>query len=193
MTRFFFALIMLCCFAMPLCAQTGREIEVGNVKVVIPDVMVVDHEGRRQRLYSDMIEGRVVLVHFFYTRCTYTCSLQGQDLRELQTLLGKRVGREVFLISISMDPGNDRPRQLNRWAKNFGVKPGWKLVSGESIEIKRFLKVLTGNSGPVEMHAAPVFIGNDKTRVWAAVDGLSGAGNLARAIEHFLSASAAPK
>lgn len=161
----------------------SREIEIAGITALIPDVVVVDHEGRRRRLYSDMIKDKVVLMHFFYTRCSYMCSLQGQDLNSVQNLLGSRQGRDVFLISISMDPGHDNPRQLRRWAKIFGVKRGWSLVSGNSVEIRKLLKTLTGNSGPVEMHAAPVFIGDDKARIWTALDGLSGAGNLTKAIE----------
>lgn len=152
----------------------GRLIEVDNVQVLIPDIQLLNHRGQPVRLYTDLIKGKVVLLSFFYTSCINVCLMQGDNLSRIQKLLGARLGKDVFFVSISMDPQTDTPRKLKYWAGAFGVKEGWTLVTGNNPEMNQLLKTLTGNGpGPKEMHASLMFIGNDKTGAWKTVYGLS--------------------
>lgn len=155
--------------------RRDRLIQIGKSQVLIPDVVVLNEQGKRVRLYTDLIKDKVVLFNFFYTTCSYVCQMQGSDLSEVQARLGKRLGKEVFLISISMDPANDTPERLRHWARALGVKPGWTLVTSTSAEIKTMLKTFTGNDpGPRERHYSVVFIGDDKSGKWISADGLAG-------------------
>jgi protein SCO1/2 len=107
--------------------------------------------------------------------------MQGENLSKVQARLGARLGKDVFLISVSMDPQTDTPKKLSYWGKAFGAGPGWTLVSSKTPEINRLLKAFTGNSpGPQEMHASLVFIGNDRTGAWMTVEGLQDAASLAK-------------
>jgi cytochrome oxidase Cu insertion factor (SCO1/SenC/PrrC family) len=153
---------------------SGGLINIGQTQATIPDVKVFNEEGKQVRFYSDLVKNKVVLLNFFYTSCTFICEMQGENLRQLRDKLGARLGREVFLISVSMDPERDTPQKLKYWARAFGVKPGWTLVSSNNVAMSRMLKILTGeNPGSKEMHSSAVFIGNDKTGVWLSTDGLS--------------------
>jgi protein SCO1/2 len=96
----------------------------------IPDVEVVDQEGRKLRFYTDLVRGKTVVVNAVYTRCTNVCPLLGHAFRDLQTALGDRQGRDVHLISISRDPENDTPEDLAAWRRRFEGKPGWTFVNG---------------------------------------------------------------
>src|SRR6476646_3124738 len=76
-------------------AQTrGVDVEVqGFGKMTIPDIPVRDQEERKLRFYSDLIQDKVIVLSFFYTNCTYACTLQGRTFSRLQSLLGERLGK----------------------------------------------------------------------------------------------------
>lgn len=169
--------------AAPVTAE-GRVIEVGGAKALIPDAEVFDHSGKRVRLYSDLIKGKVVLLSFFFTDCTNICHTQGYDLSRMQAQLGKRLGKDVWLVSISMNPAHDTPQKLKHWAQVFGVKPGWTLVAGNGEEMRKMIRDFTGNEpGAREVHVASVFIGDDRTGAWVSADGLTGPEELIKVID----------
>lgn len=56
--------------------------------------------------------------------------LETARLRQVQKLLGDRVGKDIFFYSISIDPYNDTPTTLKRYAEKFGIGPGWTLLTG---------------------------------------------------------------
>jgi protein SCO1/2 len=152
----------------------GRLIEIAGARALIPDAKVVDQSGREARLYTDLIKDRVVLLSFFYTTCAYVCPAQGSVLAKTQDLLGPRLGQDVALISITMDPARDTPQRLGDWARAFSARPGWTLVGGDTPELRAMIEAFTGNRpGPKETHFTFVFIGNDRTGAWVAADGES--------------------
>ncbi len=148
------------------------EVEIGGVgKVQFPDLVLRDHEGRKVRFYSDLIKDKVVVLSFFYTSCAYTCSIQGKNLSSLQSLLGDRLGKSVFLISVTTDPAKDTPTQLKAWGKRFDVHPGWSLVTGDVSDMNKLLLPFTGNSAGQGTHLPTTFIINGKTGVWTSAAG----------------------
>src|SRR5690242_2421588 len=92
----------------------------------LPDVTVVDQEGRSYRFYDDLIRGRVVTLNFFFTSCGETCPLVTQNLAQLQDLLGPRCGRDVSMYSLTLQPEVDTPEVLRGYAEMYGVRPGWR-------------------------------------------------------------------
>jgi protein SCO1/2 len=108
------------------------------------NVALTTHEGREVRFYDDLIKGKTVFLNFFYTVCTAEaiCPLGTANLVEVQKLLGPRVGKEIFLYSITLDPVNDTPGILKNYAKAFGVKPGWTFLTGEKEDIERLRRNL---------------------------------------------------
>ena len=164
----------------------SREVEVeiqGFGKVSIPDIVVQDQDGRKFRFYSDLVKDKVVVLSFFYTSCTYACTLQGRTFAKLQSLLGERLGKAVFLISVSMDPANDNPQQLKAWARRYGVQSGWTLVTGEPAEMNKLLVPFTARAGGGGMHLPVTFIGNDKQRVWTGAVGQFAPGDLLKVVD----------
>jgi cytochrome oxidase Cu insertion factor (SCO1/SenC/PrrC family) len=162
---------------------TGKLIKIDNTQVQLPDVKVFTQSGEQVNFYTDLIKDKVVLLSFFFSSCTYVCVMQGANLSKVQALLGERLGKDVFLISISMDPEKDTPQKLKYWSRSFGAKSGWTIVSSNTPEMNRMLKAFTGyNPGPKDMHMSLVFIGNDKTGAWMTTDGLTDPGDLATLI-----------
>lgn len=126
------------------------------------------------RFYTDMIKGKVVVLSFLYTTCTFVCDAQGRNLAKLQTRLGDRLGRDVFLISVTRDPATDTPQVLGRWATAHGVRGGWSLLTGDARDVSRLIaRFLSDTIGPTESHSAIVYVGNEATGTWLTASGLA--------------------
>jgi cytochrome oxidase Cu insertion factor (SCO1/SenC/PrrC family) len=130
-------------------------------KVRIPDVTVLDQSGKEIRFYSDLVKGKVVAINFFFTSCKAACPLLGAGFAKFQERLGDRLGSEVSLISVSVDPLVDRPERLTEWAGRFGARPGWTLVTsaeGRKADLDNLLKALQVYSPEKTDHAQSVLV-----------------------------------
>src|SRR5688572_32895310 len=88
----FASTIMVMILSAVSCGVT--EVRAQQVsRASIPDVLVQDHQGRKVRFYSDLIKDKVVVLNFFYTSCTYTCTMQGRTFSKLRSE-ERRVGKE---------------------------------------------------------------------------------------------------
>ena len=152
-------LLLLCLMALAVgvSAQTREKVS----KFVIPDVNVVDQNGRQRKFYSELVKDKVVIVNFVFTTCTAVCPRSGANFRKLQSLLGERLGKEVFLISVSTDPETDTPKKLKSWGAQFSAKKGWTLVTGKKEQITPLLLALTGDGPNKGYHEPAIFIIND--------------------------------
>ena len=92
----------------------------------------------------------------------------------LQQRLGGRLGRDAFIVSVTVDPQTDTAERLRAWAARYGRRPGWTLVTGPAREMTRLLAAFTGQkAGPQEVHSGQIFIANDRTGRWTYVDELA--------------------
>jgi protein SCO1/2 len=157
-----------------------------NALPPIPDVEAVDQTGRRLHVYSDLIQGKQVIVNFIFTSCTYICPLQGANFARLQAALGDRLGKDVSLVSISVDPQTDTPQRLKSWGERFGLKPGWTLVTGKPAEMDKLLRALTGDAAGVREHSSIAFIGNYDRGVWIRADALDNPTRLIKTLDDAL-------
>jgi protein SCO1/2 len=161
----------------PEAAEAGAGASAPALSVFgrpIPDLNLTDQNGRRVRLYTDLMKGKVVVLSFFYTTCALVCDVQGRNLARLQAGLGGRLGKDVYLISVSRDPATDTPARLGAWAKEHGVRSGWSLVTGDVKEVGGLVaRFLSDTVGPVESHSATVYVVNDRTGTWLASNGLA--------------------
>jgi protein SCO1/2 len=159
-------------------AETTKE-----VSVRVPDVEVMDETGRRLHFYSDLVRGRTVAINFIFTTCTTICPPMGATFARVQSLAAERAGRDVQLISVSVDPVTDTPERLKAWGAKFKARPGWTFVTGQLPQINELLKALGGFSGRREDHSPVVLIGNDATGTWTRANGLASPAKLLEAIE----------
>jgi len=140
----------------------------------LPDVPVVDQDGRAMRFRSELLKDRTVAVNFVFTTCTTVCPALTTTMRAIQRELGERVGQDVWLISVSVDPTVDRPERLRAFANGFGAGPGWTFLTGEPADIDRLLKAF-GSAGGISAHATTMLIGNAHSGRWVRTSGLASA------------------
>ncbi len=108
----------------------AEEARCGLPEGAFPDVVVHTHDGRRARFWSDLVRGRTVLLHVFSLRGEAEYPVAA-NLARVQALLGGRLGRDVFLYSLTTDPEHDTPAALRRFAEEHGAGPGWVFLTGE--------------------------------------------------------------
>jgi len=99
------------------------------------DLELVTHEGKKVRFYTDMLKDKVVLISTYYLNCGAACPIQNVVLSRLQTLLGSRFGKEIFIVSVSVDPENDKWEQVREYAKVWDAKKGWTFLTGKKVNM----------------------------------------------------------
>ncbi|MGH9194582.1 MAG: SCO family protein [Acidimicrobiia bacterium] len=127
---------------------------------------MLDQDGRSLFFYTDLVRGKVVAINFIYTTCRISCSAQGRTFSNLQTLLGDRLGNNVYLISVTTDPEMDTPARLRTWGEQFGRRPGWTLVTGTRANIHTLLRGLTGSTLRQQRDSPTVLFRHDLRGIW---------------------------
>jgi cytochrome oxidase Cu insertion factor (SCO1/SenC/PrrC family) len=139
----------------------------------VPDTTVFDQHGKRLHFYSDLVKGKTVAISFVFTTCNGVCPTLSAKFRQVQQELGERVGRDIQLISISVDPTTDVPERLNAYAEKFHAGPGWTFITGSKPEIDELLRSLGAFAADKNKHPQTILIGNDATGYWTRTLGLS--------------------
>ena len=131
-----------------------------------PNVTLLTQDNQPVRFYDDMLKGKVVVISFMFTTCNSLCPMTTAHLASVQEQLGDRLGRDVFIISISVDPANDTPAALKKFAESYKAKPGWYFLTGEKENV-RMVRTKLGINGEDKMqHTGMVILGNEATGQW---------------------------
>jgi cytochrome oxidase Cu insertion factor (SCO1/SenC/PrrC family) len=157
--------------------------EESAVKMSIPDLPLLNQDGKQIHFYRDLIKGKVVAINFIFTTCTTICPPMAATFSKIQNQLGDRLGKDVYLISISVDPAVDTPQRLKAWGAKFDAKPGWTFVTGNKPEMDQLLKSLSGYSARKEDHSPTILIGDDAKGMWTRANGLAKPALLVQLIE----------
>lgn len=171
---------------MPGSDSKRRSARAAPVQAV-PNVVLRTHDGKRVRLDDDLIKGRFALINFFYTRCTGVCGMATAKLRQVQDAFGERLGRDVVMISVTIDPEGDTPAVLQDYATRHGIRAGWFLVTGERGQIT-LLRDRLGlrDPGDTATHTQLVVYGNAATGQWAATPVLANPQSLLRNVNRLM-------
>ncbi|MEQ8766926.1 MAG: SCO family protein [Planctomycetota bacterium] len=154
-------------------AAAAAPMREERIETDIPDVELVDQHGRTHRFYSDLIQGKLVLMNAIYTSCAGTCPMQTSIFSSVQKHLGDRVGQDVQMISVSLDPLNDKPSRLKMFAEKYGAKPGWIFLTGDKEDVRIALEAMDLYAPNPEDHTPICALGNDDTGVWMKLINLS--------------------
>jgi len=176
MRRFLIALLLL---ALPAAASdlasAGRN--------YFTDVELTNQNGQTMRLYSDLIAGKTVVINSFFTSCVGVCPIMAGTFKRIQTVLGDHMGKDLILISVSVDPETDTPARLREYAKSMSAKPGWYFITGKKENVDEALHKLGLLVDAKESHKAVVIIGNEPKGVWKKAFGLASSEDIVKMVE----------
>jgi protein SCO1/2 len=186
--RFFLgtAAAALAPFALSISGNAGKLPQDGVAWFT--NVRVVNQDGRTLRFYDDVMKGKILLINFFFTSCDDVCPLATENLVRVQELLGDRVGKDIFFVSISLQPEHDTPEIMAAYAKEHGVGPGWVFLTGQKddIELLRhrlgFWDIDPAVDADPEQHLGTVRIANEPMHRWAMSPSLLNPPALVRAV-----------
>jgi len=135
------------------------------------ELPLLTQDGKEVRFYTDMLKGKIVLISFIYTNCTEICPILMPNLVRIQELLGERSGRDVSLISISVDPVDDTPEVLKTYGEKYGAKPGWTFLTGKKENVDWVVHKLGQYTEDFEDHSMLFLLGDVKNARWAKMRG----------------------
>lgn len=145
-------------------ANSGRVAD--SVSLNFPDTPVIDQSGKSVRLKSDVLGDRLVVMDFVYTSCTTVCPVVSAVLAQVQEKLGARLGRDVQLVSVTVDPQRDTPARLKTYATKHGARAGWTWITGSPASITEVLKSAGTYTPNFENHPVVILVGDPRTGQW---------------------------
>ncbi|HEU4871101.1 MAG TPA: SCO family protein [Pyrinomonadaceae bacterium] len=147
------------------------------------DVELTNQDGKKVRFYSDVLKGKTVVVNAFFTTCTSVCPPMNRNMEKIQEALGDRVGRDVFLVSITVDPENDTPARMKEYAKKFHAGAGWTFLTGKKENLDWALYKLGQYVENKDDHTTVFIIGNEPTGLWKKAFGMANVAELVQVVE----------
>ena len=147
------------------------------------DVELLDQDGRKLRFYNDVLKGKVVVINTFFTTCKSICPPLNRNFQKIQEALGDRLGKDVVLISITVDPVTDTPTRLKEYAGLFKAQPGWLFLTGKKENVDWALYKLGQYVEAKDDHTSIIIIGNEPKGLWKKAMGLAAADELIKIVE----------
>jgi protein SCO1/2 len=168
-------------------AQTPSTPADSPAKNYFTDVVLINQNGQKVRFYSDLLQGKVVIINSFFATCAGSCLPLTRNLEKLQQALGDRMGKEVHILSISVDPTVDTPTNLKAYAKKLNAGPGWHFLTGDKENVDLALKKIGHFVDSKESHLNIFIIANERTGLWKKAFGLAKSEELLKVVDSVLS------
>lgn len=154
-------------------AAKEKRIEARPAPVKLLDLPLLDQDGKTVRFRTDVVGDRIVVLDTFFTTCGLICPILGAIFMDLQDKVGDRLGRDVVLVSISVDPLTDIPPRLKRYASQWEARPGWVFLTGEKPDVDQVLTGLGLYSADFADHPSAFLVGDGKTGEWTRFYGFA--------------------
>jgi protein SCO1/2 len=146
-----------------------EKLRIGDA---LPDFRLTDERGEAVRLAD--LHGKVVAIDFLYTRCPLpdVCPRLAASFAALQRRFRERLGKDLVLLSVTVDPDYDTPPVLADYSKRWGADPrGWRFLTGDVADLAAALgEVYWTDEGSIGHNSVTSIIGRDG-RLAATVDG----------------------
>jgi protein SCO1/2 len=173
--------------------QAGQQAQQTVAQKYFTDVVLLDQEGRKVRFYTDVLRGKTVVINAFFTTCTSVCPPMNRNMEKIQAALGDRVGKDVFLVSISVDPETDTPERLKEYAAKFHAGPGWLFLTGKKANVDWALFKVGQYVETKDDHTTVIIVGNEATGLWKKAFGMAKAAELVQIVESVVNDKGEPK
>lgn len=173
---FFFVTFLLFCGFVQAQEKTAAE-------KYFSDVELINQDGQKMRFYSDVLKNKVVIINTFFTTCTSVCPPMNRNFERVQEALGDRLGKDAFLVSITVDPETDTPPRLKEYSRRFHAREGWIFLTGKKENVEWALYKLGQYVEKKDDHTTIVIIGNEPKGLWKKAFGLAKPDELMKIID----------
>ena len=177
--------------AKPPDKPTAAQSASASAQNYFTDVLLVNQDGEKMRFYTDLLQGKTVIINSFFATCQGSCLPITRNLEKVQEALGDRLGKDARIISISVDPTVDTPAELKAFGKKFHARPGWYFLTGSKENVEFVLKKIGQFVTDKQDHYNIIIVGNDRTGLWKKAFGLAKSDALVEVVESVLNDSGA--
>lgn len=178
--------------AAPTAAPARPSASERSAKDYQPNLALVSHEGRTVRFYDDVLKDRIVLLNTMFTTCAGICPPITGNLLAVQKALAPYLGKQVIMVSITVDPKTDTPKVLARYVERFRVGPGWLFLTGKPDVVDAVLAKLGDADPDKNRHSGMLLIGDEARHSWRKVPAMSPPADIATLVEKLLTQPPTP-
>ena len=171
--------------------QAGAQPALSASNKYFTDVLLLDQDGKSHRLYTDLMKDRIIIVNAMFTTCTSVCPPMNHNMEMIQERLGDRLGKDVVMLSFTVDPVTDTPPVMKAYAAKFHARPGWYFLTGKKENLDFALRKFGQVIQKPDDHSTIIIIGNDRTGLWKKAFGMAKTGALIEVVETVLNDTAA--
>ncbi|GAW33302.1 hypothetical protein RA2_00338 [Roseovarius sp. A-2] len=139
-----------------------------NARDSFPNVMMVNQDGLGMAFYEGFIENKVVMMHFMSLRDEQHLPIT-RNMAKVVHELGDKVGRDVFVYSITRDPEHDTPSRMAAYARELNAPEGWHFLTGtpqHCADLAFRMYRMSHATLPGKRKIDVVFYGNGKAGLW---------------------------
>lgn len=144
-----------------------------SVQVKYDDTVLLDQNGKKVKLKSEVFGDRLVVIDFAYTSCTTICPVLTALMAKVQDQLGGRVGTDVRLVTISVDPARDTPARMKEYAAKYKANRDWTWLTGPTGTVNDVLKGFGAYAPNFEDHPPLVLVGDPRSGQWTRFFGFA--------------------
>ncbi|MHC4088778.1 MAG: SCO family protein [Planctomycetota bacterium] len=159
-----------------------------TVDVTLFDESLRDQDGRNVKFVSDVIADRIVIMNFIYTTCTTACPVLSAIFQRVQAKLGSKLGKDVVIVSVSVDPNTDTPRRLKAYAKKLKARSGWIFLTGGEHVVDKVLEGLGAYSQDFTAHPNMTLIGDGRAEEWTRMYGFANPNHILAQVDQLVAA-----
>lgn len=152
---------------------SGQDVNI--VKLQVPDLELLNQDGEKGRFISDFIGDKQVALTFVFTSCTTICPVIDGIFLNLQDQVADRLGKDVSLLTLTVDAARDIPERLKYHTDRIGAKPGWNYLTGELETVKTILQALEVYTPDINNHPPVVFVIDGRHNNWRRLNGFPSA------------------
>jgi len=122
--------------------KTAQIFEGGRIVMfeeTPPAINLIDQDGKR--VTNEDLKGKVTLINFIYTRCDESCPVMVHKFMDIAKEMKDELGKNLQLVSITMDPEHDSPEILKSYAKKIDVDTtSWSFLTEKKDIVDKVLK-----------------------------------------------------
>ena len=141
----------------------------------VPEFRLTDQNLAKVSL--SQFRGKIVAMTFVYTRCPLPdyCVRLSNNFGVLQRRFKSRMGRDIVLLTVVIDPVHDQPAELNSYARTWKADSRrWHFLTGPVADIQRICRAFDVSFYPDEglfVHSFHTVVISRGGRLAANLDG----------------------
>jgi protein SCO1 len=168
--RFFVAAVIVLVNLQQVLASEVTQVRADKTVLALPEIRILSMQEKSSSLKSELDTDGPVIVNFVFTTCSTICSIQTLVLSQAQQQLDAS-DLKAKILTFSIDPDNDTPSQIRKFASTFSVGKSWMFYTGSYDAMLTVQKTFNAYRGSKANHPPVMFMRKNKSAPWMRIEG----------------------